>query len=179
MSLLWINWSDQWLLESKVTFDGFNKLIIVNPEVADLNIRTDVYSAWVRWLGISLENSKWLPAIRYSGMDPIPGGETGGTFFLFNNWKLIIDLNHVKISGVLYSEDFPTAYWSSSGLPMYPATVSALVNSSIVTQNIVTGTVPSLQSIADQIRLELAIELARIDKTISSRATPADIAALT
>lgn len=172
---LWGNWSDQWLLNQKVTFDGLNRRIQVNPGVVDLNIRSEVYSAWVRWLGVSTENTKWLPAIRYSGMDAIPGGETGGTFFLYNNWKLIIDLNLVKVSGVLYSEDFPTAYWSENLLPLYPATVSSLVNSSVVTQNIVTGTV---QSIAEQVRVELAIELARIDKAISSRATPADIAAL-
>jgi hypothetical protein len=78
--------------------------------------------------------------MRFSGADPIPGGETGVTFFMINGWKLVYDPNTVAVSGVLYSEDFATAYWSFSGDPIYPATVSALVNSAVSYQNVVTGT---------------------------------------
>lgn len=128
--LLWDAWSTQWESGAKVDFDGANKYIIVHPEVTSLDIRTEVYKAWVDWLSSASNDAQcWLPAMKYSGMDSIPGGETGGVFFLYNGWKLLIDFNKVAVSGVLYSEDYPTAYWSNTLQPLYPATVSSLVNS--------------------------------------------------
>lgn len=127
--LLWDAWSTQWESGAKVDFDGANKYIIVHPEVTSLDIRTEVYKAWVDWMASSNDAQCWLPAMKYSGMDVIPGGETGGVFFLYNGWKLLIDFNKVAVSGVLYSEDYATAYYSSTLQPLYPAVVSSLVNS--------------------------------------------------
>jgi hypothetical protein len=142
---IWGMWSNQWSGNSKVEFDGANKYIIVHPEVTTLDIRSEVYSAWVKWVAFpDVDNKKWLPAMRYSGMDPIPGGESGGIFFLINGWKLLIDFNKVAVNGVLYSENFNTAYWTSQGAPLFPATVSSLVNSAIVYQNVVTGDLASV-----------------------------------
>lgn len=136
---LWQAYGEEWLLYEKVSFDGPAKRIIVNESVTALSIRDDVYSAWVRWIERD-DNAKFLPAMRYSGGDPIPGGETGVTFFLSNGWKLEYDANVVAINGVLYSDNYPTPYWSVADKPIYPATVSSLVNSAVVTQNVVTGT---------------------------------------
>ena len=134
-----------WQLYEKVTFDGPNKLIIVNSGVTTLNIRTDVYSAWVRWLALS-PNTEYLYAIRYTGLDPIPGGYTGDVYFLINGWKLIVNLNYVAISGVLFSDNYATAYYGLMGMPLYPAQVTSVVNTVTQTQNVVTGdlsTVPN------------------------------------
>lgn len=130
---------EEWELREKVEFDGATRRIIVHPEVTTLNIRSEVYSAWVRW-GSRHDNSKWFQAMRYSGFDVIPGGEGGGSFFLINNWKLIIDFNKVAVEGVLYSDNFETAYWSENNQPLYPAKVSSVVNSVVSYQNVVTGT---------------------------------------
>lgn len=136
-ALLWGAWGEQWALGEKVSFDGTAKTITVHEGVTALNIRADVYSAWVRWT----EREPWATqAMRFSGADPIPGGETGVTFFLSNGWKLIYDPNVVAVSGVLYSEDYATPFWNAAGDPVYPATVSALVNSAVSYQNVVTGT---------------------------------------
>jgi len=78
--------------------------------------------------------------MRSVGADPIPGGETGVTLFLVNDWKLEFDPNAVAVSGVMFSEDYPTAYWSATDQPIFPATVSALVNSAVSVQNVVSGT---------------------------------------
>lgn len=165
-------WATEWALEEKVSFNGVQKTINVNSGVTELDIRAAVYSAWVRWI----KRENWpVPAMRYSGADVIPGGETGLTFFLINGWKMVIDFNHVQVTGVLYSDDFATPYWSVIGDPLYPAMVSSLVNSVVSIQNVVTGTVPTVQSIAEQVRIELALELARIDRRISTRATPGDL----
>ena len=123
--------------------------------------------------------------MRVSGFDPIPGGFTGATYFMTNGWKLEYDPNVVAVAGVLYSDDYATPYWSVADQPIYPATVSSLVNSAVVTQNVVTGTAltqeqtaqavwqaaartltasldPTKEQIAAQVRIALADELTRI-----------------
>lgn len=132
-ALVWGAWGQQWASGAKVDFDGFNKHIIVHPEVTTLDIRTEVWKAWLDWHEDSQDNQRWPFAMRYSGFDPIPGGESGGLFFLINGWKLIIDFNKVAVTGVLFSDNYSTAYWSSSGLPLFPATVSSVVNSIVNT----------------------------------------------
>ena len=130
--------------QGNYTFDGHGKFIFVSQAAASVSI-ADMYSKWVNWLAID-DNSKWGMAVRYSGYDPIPGGYSGAIFFLTNGWKVVFNPNTTAISGVLYSEDYATAYWGYSGLPIFPVQVSALVNNVIVTQNIVTGDLGSVPS---------------------------------
>jgi hypothetical protein len=165
---LWSAWSADWELRSKVEFDGINKIIYVHPEVTNLDIRADVYSEWIKWVSLR-DNLKFLPAIRYTGFDPIGGGNyTGDTYFLLNGWKLSIDLAKVRVTGVLYSDDYPTAYYTPALVAQYPATVSSLVNTSVTYQNVVTGTASTPAEIAAQVRAEIAIELARLDSNVSA-----------
>lgn len=139
-ALVWGAWSPDWALESKVDFDGINKIIYVHPEVTSLDIRTDVYSAWIKWVVLH-DNAKFLPAIRYTGYDPIGGGAfTGDTYFLTNGWKLSINLRNVRVTGVLFSDNYDTAYYTTDLVAQYPATVSSLVNSvSIMTPAVVSA----------------------------------------
>lgn len=155
MTLAWVAFGEEWALAEKVSFNGVTKRITVNAGVTSLNIREDVYSAWVRWLELD-DNARFLPAMRYSGGDPIPGGETGVTFFLSNDWKLEYDPNVVAIAGVLYSDDYATPYWSATDQPIFPATVSSLVNSAVVTQNVVTGDLSTVPSAAEIVAAILA-----------------------
>lgn len=143
-ALVWGAWATEWALDEKVSFNGSTKQITVNAGVSSLDIAADVYSAWVRW---TARERGFLPAMRYSGYDAIPGGRTGATFFTINGWKLVYDPNVVAVSGVLYSTDYSTAYWSASGEPIYPATVAALVNSAVSYQNVVTGVAASPEEI--------------------------------
>lgn len=141
--------SDYWShFAEKVVFDGILKTITVSTGVTTLDIRADVYSAWIWWTALR-DNSKYFYAIRYSGLDPIGGGVyTGDIYFLINGWKLLIDLTKIKVTGVLFSEDYATAYYDANLNPQYPATVAALVNSVTTTQNVVTGdiaTVPTAE----------------------------------
>lgn len=162
--LLWQTWADEWALNEKVSFNGSTKRIKVNAGVTSLDIREDVYSAWIRWLERE-DNARFRLAMRVSGFDPIPGGFTGATYFMTNGWKLEYDANIVAVTGVLYSDNYATPYWSAEDLPIYPATVSSLVNSAVITQNVVTGDlgdVPTKEEIAAQVRTTLAEELARI-----------------
>lgn len=147
---IWISHGEEWLASEKVSFNGVTKEITVNSDVTELSIRGDVYSAWVRW-GERYENRQYSQAMRFTGLDPIPGGFTGDTYFLVNGWKLKYDANKVAISGVLYSDDYATPYWSYEGNPVYPATVSSLVNTAVTYQNVVTGTAATPEEITSAV----------------------------
>jgi len=139
------NW-DYWLIAGKVTFDGPNRLIIVNEGVTELDISRDVYSSWKNWL-LEGFGSTFLPAIRSVGGDPIDvetGQYAGDLYFLINNWKLIIDLEKVRVTGVLYSDNFNTAYYNAPNSPVYPASVSNIVSKQVNKEQSLTA-----QNIAD------------------------------
>lgn len=68
-ALTWGAWGAEWELAEKVSFNGTTKQITVNAGVTALDIRTEVYSAWIRWVARE-ENSRFLPAMRVSGADP-------------------------------------------------------------------------------------------------------------
>ena len=127
-----------------LVFNGLERTITVSPGTSTLDIRADLYTDYINWLE---DNNNWPLAIRYSGLDPIPGGESGGIFFLQNGWKLIIDFTVTQVIGVLYSDNFNTPFWNSLGQPLYPAVVSSLVNSSVSYQNVVTGTALNAEEI--------------------------------
>lgn len=139
IALAWFQYNNEWILQEKVDFDGINKFIRVYPNVSSLDLRSELYSAWIRWLPLQ-DNTKFLPAMKYSGFDPIPGGETGGVFFLINGWRLIVSIESTAINGILYSEDYPTPFFNENLSPVYPAQVSSYVHSQISYQNIITGT---------------------------------------
>lgn len=180
--IVWAAHGAEWGLAEKVSFNGISRRITVNAGVTLLDIREDVYSAWIRWLERE-DNTRFPLAMRQTGFDPIPGGFTGGTYFLRNGWKLEYDPNVVAVNGVLYSDDYPTPYWSSADQPIYPATVSALVNSAVITQNVVTGdlgAVPTTAQIAAAILALLQsntipVDLAKIrGQTVNGSGTAED-----
>lgn len=72
----------------KVTFDGPNKLILINYGETDIDFRTDIYSNWKEW-SLAAVNSKFLEAVSVVGGDPLPGSRIlGSTFFLENGWRI-------------------------------------------------------------------------------------------
>lgn len=73
---------------AKVTFDGSNKLIIVDNGITSLSVQVELYSDWKEWLKES-DNSKFLPAMRTVGGDPTTGAKSVAPyFFLTNGWKI-------------------------------------------------------------------------------------------
>jgi hypothetical protein len=141
--IVWAAHGAEWALEEKVSFNGVTKRITVNEGVTALDIREDVYSAWIRWIERE-DNARFRIAMRQTGFDVIPGGYTGASYFLTNGWKLEYDANIVAVTGVLYSDDYATPFWSSTDQPVYPATVSSLVNTALTTQNIISGDTASI-----------------------------------
>jgi len=117
----------EWANQSKVTFDGENKLVLVNPGVTDLNIKDDVYSNWKEWEGV-YDYMKYEQAFRAVGGDPLPSGDNlGATFFLMNGWKMRTwEGSHtLDVVGNIYTE---------SGQPVFVPTLgdwNILVNSTV------------------------------------------------
>ena len=148
------HWAE-WALEEKIVFDGVNKLMVVYDHVTTLDIQEDVWSAWVRWRGMDNRGyDRFEDAMDFSGYDEIPDGRggttrTGLTYFLTNGWRLVINLSQVAVFGVLFSRDFETAYYTDELVGQKPATVSSLVNSAVVTTNVVTGDLSTVPTAAE------------------------------
>jgi hypothetical protein len=106
---LWPGWSEDWLLEHKVSFDPIGRVIYVHPEVTSLDVLTDIYSSWKEWTSLR-DNSKYIPAFRTTGGDPLPGGISLGAYFFLQNqpgydWRLCVLQGEVRFIGNIYPED--------------------------------------------------------------------------
>jgi hypothetical protein len=85
------------------TFDGPNKLIIL--DTASLSIQ-DMYSRWIDWLAIG-DNSKYLPAIRFVGGDPISAVKNLGVmYFMTNGWRIrpMESSHRLSVNGNLFTD---------------------------------------------------------------------------
>lgn len=95
-------------------FDGPNKKIrIDNSAVVNGVVQFTPEQLWSRWVDWYLtdDNSKYQPALRVTGGDPIGGGQYLGTYLFFRNdlgWRGVpptIDGVTVIINGAFYGED--------------------------------------------------------------------------
>lgn len=100
------NW-DLWELRQKVTFDGANRLILVNEGETSLDVGIDLYSDWKEWSRLR-SHTMFLPAISVIGGEPVGGGQyVGATYFLENGWRIKpYEGNYVlDIIGNLYTRE--------------------------------------------------------------------------
>lgn len=120
-----------WGNPQKVTFDGPNKIIMINVNETEIDVRVDLYSNWKEWMAYQ-DNSKYLPAMRAVGGDPITDTQAlGSTYFLINGWKILPWSGDYKlnITGNLYSDD---------GLdPILPTLEASNVSVNLKTSNLV------------------------------------------
>lgn len=78
---------DYWNLYNKVTFDGVNRLILINEGETTIDMQIDVYSAWKEWALLE-QNLKFLPPFSIVGGEPTVGDERlDVTYFLINGWR--------------------------------------------------------------------------------------------
>lgn len=177
-----------WQAFHKVTFDGPNRLILVNDGVTELNWARDVYSAWKEWFFIDSnpENPGYLQAMRLVGGDPLDIEGTrflGVSFFLTNGWRIQTwsGDHRLVISGNVFTDE---------GEPInIPTERPASVTIELNTSNLVDlirvdgggtgpGSCPDVFQIASAVRQELSPELSRIDTSVSSRASQSSLNAL-
>ena len=73
---------------SKVTFDGPNRLILVNVGVVEIDVQSEIYSAWKSWTQEN-DNLKYQPAFEAIGGNPtVAGQRLDATYFLINGWRI-------------------------------------------------------------------------------------------
>jgi hypothetical protein len=93
-------------MTNKVTFSGADKLIIVNPNVTDIDVAEDLYSEWKRW-ALQDDNAKFLAAFRtFGGDSTVPGQFAPRYFFLINGWQILVNNGEEVTIGVnLYTDN--------------------------------------------------------------------------
>lgn len=127
MSVLYHHQSDLWPENHKVSFDGPNKLIYVNDGVTSLDVQVELYSDMKEWMQLRDWNKYEVP-MRTIGGDPTTGGGfAGDLYFMTNGWRVVYDPRVVRITGVLFSDDYESAWLNKEDLqPVFPAVVANL-----------------------------------------------------
>lgn len=123
---------------ANVTFDGTNKLIIINNGFTQINA-IDVYSWWKEWITIS-DNSKFSQAFRTIGGDPIGSGQfVAPYFFLINGWKMRpYEGDHLlTVNGNLFLDGGGNPFISTLG--NYNVTINLQTSSNATVNTISTG----------------------------------------
>lgn len=140
----------------KVTFDGPNRLILVNDGVTELDVRIDLYSNWKEWIKQPTQtNSQFPEAFSAIGGDPLPGGRVlGTTFFLENGWRIRSwEGDHIlTITGNLFTREGDDPVVPTIGQNK----VTVNLNTSTLVEAIETGAqlgIDSVQQIRDIFRL--------------------------
>jgi hypothetical protein len=137
ISLYYKYW-DYWNFYHKVTFDGPNKLILVNEGVTELDVRVDLYSAWKEWMlgHDGIVPARYLESMENIGGQPLPGGRVvGSTFFLVNGWRIkpYWGTYRLTVDGNIYTTEGDSPYVAADVVGNFPNniwienTVSTLV----------------------------------------------------
>ena len=125
-----------YLGEQKVTFDGLNKLILVNEGVTELDFREDVYSAWKEWiLDPTQINAKWEEAVSAVGGDTLPGNrQLGTTYFLENGWRMRTwEGDHeLTVTGNVFTREGESLFVST----LNPWTITINLNTATIVETI-------------------------------------------
>ena len=132
--------SDHWILGHKVTFDGENRLILINRDVTDIDVKVELYSDWKEWLRVR-DNAKYFEALRTIGGDPTePGQRAGDQFFLINDWRIRTwEGDHqLNVAGSLFVDGINDVLGRNTGSVNIPTIGSHNVTFSTVRSNLVT-----------------------------------------
>jgi len=94
---------------SKVTFDGPNKLIIINTGVTYIDVEQDIYLPWKQWV---LDGHSMYPAaFRTFGGDPTVTDQNAPSYyFLINGWHVVATNVSVVVQENLYSDNYDNPY---------------------------------------------------------------------
>lgn len=153
-----------------ITLDGATRRIILDSASVSA---AQIWSAWVDW---HEANQQWPLAFQLVGGNALGGGLfIPPYFFLMNGWRVRpMEASHnLTITGNLFVD--------GGGVPVVGTLGTYQVNVNytvpVQAQGIATSgsTGPTASEIAAAVRADIAAELARIDATISSRATAADV----
>lgn len=143
------NYWDYWDLRHKVTFDGPNKLILINEEETDIDVQRDVFSDWKEWvLGHDgVINAKYEKAINVIGGEPTVGDEKlDSTFFLINGWKFkpYIGTYDLNIRGNIFDVDGGSIKVPADVNRFNPNNITINLNTSVIVRRLETEVTGSI-----------------------------------
>ena len=166
----WTYWENydppNYVGNQKVTFDGPNKLILVNEGVLLLDVQNDVYSNWKEW-NLQRDNSKYLRALTPVGGDPITNEvSVGDSYFLENGWRIQPYNSYngylLEVVGNIYTRE-------PNGNPVNPTPkVSVLLTRSNISETIDTTPANQIDLIGDEVASRFA-DTSMTPSTISSQ----------
>jgi hypothetical protein len=132
---------EYWELYHSVTFDGVNKLILINDGISIIDVQRDIYSSWKEWVLYEI-NSQYLPALLTIGGEPtVAGQKLDITYFLINGWKIkpypgIYDLN---IIGNIFSDDGSSIKIAADVIKNQPNNITLNTNTSVIVRQVSGG----------------------------------------
>lgn len=88
MLAAWFGFWEDWALRHKVTFDGPEKIIFINPGVNVLSTKRDLYSAWKEWVRVGRNGTYARAFTAIGGQEIAEGSNLGTTYFLENGWRI-------------------------------------------------------------------------------------------
>jgi len=135
---LYYNYWEYWNLYHRVTFDGPNKLILINNEVTELDVQRDIYSAWKEWLLVET-NSRYLQAMDTVGGETIVAGQfLDVTYFLINGWKIkpYPGYYQLNIIGNIFDIDGGDIKVPADINPLFPNNISLNTNTSVIVRQL-------------------------------------------
>ena len=128
------NFWDYWELRHKVTFDGPNRLILINEGETSIDMQTDVYSDWKEWAVLE-QNLKYSPPLNTVGGEPTVGIERlDVTYFLINGWKFkpYAGSYDFQIVGNVFDVDGGSIKVPADINPLFPNNISISTNTSVI-----------------------------------------------
>ena len=132
------NFYNLWELYHKVTFDGVNKLILINPGITDISVQTDLYSDWKEWVR-NEDYLKFLPPFNTVGGEPIVGGQSlDVTFFLINGWRIkpYYGSYTLNIVGNLFEVDGGSVKVDADVVTNVPNNIAINLNTSVIVRTV-------------------------------------------
>jgi len=135
---LYYGFWDYWQLYHKVTFDGVNRLILINDGVTELDVQVDIYSAWKEWARLET-NLKYLKAIDTVGGEPtVAGQRLDVTYFLINGWKLkpYPGTYDLTVVGNLFDINGASIKVNADISPFFPNNITLNLNTSVIVRQL-------------------------------------------
>jgi hypothetical protein len=131
---------EYWQNYHKVTFDGVNRLILINEGETDIDVQVDIYSAWKEW-SLQETNTKYLKALNVVGGEPTVGDEKlDATYFLINGWRLkpYPGSYTLNIVGNLFEVDGGSIKVDADQNPLFPNNIAINLNTSVIVRRLET-----------------------------------------
>ena len=149
---MFYGWWEYWNLRHKVTFDGINKLILINEGEVSLDVQQDLYSDWKEWVRTE-DNLKYFPPFRTVGGEPtIEGQRLDVTYFLINGWKIkpYIGSYDLTLTGNIFDVDGGSIKIPADVNRFNPNNITINTNTSVIVRQVDSSTASSGSGLTEQ-----------------------------